>query len=137
MHTGRTWTPAKCIGYDNTPRSYILKSEGRTYRRNRRDILKTRENFCDEQFYQHPYAYTNIPEAPTPSSVLNETLPRERETNQQEPLPMKTKVTSKDTSRSLTMDTSISKELTPNDKSEQKTSRVSGRAIIKPKRYEN
>ena len=39
----KTWTPAEVTKVTESPRSYVVVSDGTSYRRNRRDLLKTAE----------------------------------------------------------------------------------------------
>ena len=61
----KTWEPAHVVKESNQPRSYIVRSNNsKLYRRNRRDILKTREKFqenCEIELPSNP--------DPTPSAV--------------------------------------------------------------------
>ena len=62
IHTGRSWsTKAKVVDCDNKngPRSYIVETEnGSVLRRNRRDLLRTKETFDPS----HDYDQLDIPE---------------------------------------------------------------------------
>jgi len=45
VRTGKTWTPARLVSQDDCPRSYnVQMPSGRVWRRNRRDLLKTKEH---------------------------------------------------------------------------------------------
>ena len=45
----KTWTPAVVTRVTNAPRSYVINSEGTSYRRNRRDLIKTTEATNQQQ----------------------------------------------------------------------------------------
>ena len=59
--TGKTWTPAKMISEGDNPRSFKIQTPGgRIIVRNRRHLLKTKENMFDNA--QHDHAMRNVTE---------------------------------------------------------------------------
>lgn len=71
--TGKTWTPAKIISEGDNPRSFNIQTPGdRIIVRNRRHLLKTKENMFDNARNEHAMrhvagdsCYTQLP-IPTP-----------------------------------------------------------------------
>ena len=49
----KTWIPGQVSSIENTPRSYSIKTEHGSYRRNRRDIHQTKEKFNDREITQN------------------------------------------------------------------------------------
>lgn len=81
MQSGKIWRPAKVIKKHDA-RSYTVQTrDGATYRRNRKLLFKTKENFSDIQpldanVLAHP-EHSNIPNAPLSScSTENRTIIR-------------------------------------------------------------
>ncbi|KAG1669986.1 hypothetical protein GQR58_017176 [Nymphon striatum] len=56
MRDGKQWIPAKCIETEDNvgPRSYLLQCKGATFRRNRKDILQTKEHFNESDICDKP-----------------------------------------------------------------------------------
>lgn len=47
IRQGSNWQPGRVVGFDKNPRSVMVHSNGRTYRRNRKHLLKSREIFTE------------------------------------------------------------------------------------------
>ena len=57
----KTWTPAVVTRVTNAPRSYVVNSEGTSYRRNRRDLIKTTEATNHQQRLEDSETNTTSP----------------------------------------------------------------------------
>jgi hypothetical protein len=113
MRTDRGWQPSKVVSVRPEPRSYNLVRNGRIYRRNRRDIMKTKE---------------------TPPVTVTETVTTPRILVRPVGLHQRPKLV---TSAAVQPSSSVQPKVCPAiTKAEpQKISRVSGRVIRKPQRF--
>ncbi len=117
MKTKDGWTPAVVTGHADKPRSYTVNKQGRQYRRNRRDLLLTRE----------PHPPQMVQPFSTPDIVLKDPDPYVPCATMAPP-PTHNESATTVTSSSPT---SITSTATP------RVSRVSGRVINKPLRFKS
>ena len=82
--TGKTWTPGKMISEGDNPRSFKIQTPGgRLIVRNRRHLLKTKENMFENARHEHAMrnvtgdaCYTQLPPTPQlPISAPQLTIP--------------------------------------------------------------
>ena len=57
----KTWTPAVVTRVTDAPRSYVVNSERTSYRRNRRDLIKTMEATNQQQRLEDSETNTTSP----------------------------------------------------------------------------
>ncbi|KAG1665149.1 hypothetical protein GQR58_019471 [Nymphon striatum] len=111
---GKQWIPAKCIETEDNvgPRSYLLQCKGATFRRNRKDILQTKEHFNESDICDKP------PNIETSFKEVSNFNNSEHHSNQEE------------------MDNGdVSDHINIKDEGDIIVSKVSGRVIRKPQRY--
>ncbi|KAG1666715.1 putative ATP-dependent RNA helicase prh1 [Nymphon striatum] len=114
IENGKQWIPAKCIETEDNvgPRSYLLQCKGATFRRNRKDILQTKEHFNESDICDKP------PNIETSFKEVSNFNNSEHHSNQEE------------------MDNGdMSYHINIKDEGDIIVSKVSGRVIRKPQRY--
>lgn len=110
MRTQDGWTPAQVKCHAGKPRSYVVKKHGRDYRRNRRDLMRTKESVLPVP--------PDIEAVPEPTVLMNQASQQTQQTP----------VEAHPQSHHKTVDITNPPDITP-------VSRVSGRAIRKPLRF--
>ena len=74
----KTWEPGRVIARTNEPRSYKVETPRGVYRRNRRHIRSTAENFSEEKFRKPDYNDNTIDITSGSSSITATSTPAEK-----------------------------------------------------------
>ncbi|KAG1650875.1 U6 small nuclear RNA (adenine-(43)-N(6))-methyltransferase [Nymphon striatum] len=126
MRDGKQWIPAKCIETEDNvgPRSYLLQCKGATFRRNRKDILQTKEHFNESDICDKP------PNIETSFKEVSNFNNSEHHSNQEE-------MDNGDVSDHIKIkdEGDVSDHINIKDEGDIIVSKVSGRVIRKPQRY--